>query len=418
MPGCAVQARCPNPSKYLDQAAEKHLYRTTGRDESVISNTKYVDPRLYQHGALREMDLNDQEKKEPGMPIFRRRFPEKPLFNPHVPGQPARGLPNPVRACELRGISRDWINYDSDVKRAGTMTARTQSWTRSRPVTTYDVSKGFAKTPCFDPSPYNETGFPFNPRPVSLSCANKNNYTNHRVFKQPFNRPNECQQAVGMGSHEEEPSAVKSQHGFGDTRSSIPFVNFLPVKPTPRGVQKEKANFASAMLQPPRFVQTARIMAPRRRAELIAKYDEDGDGDMDSEELAAAPTHVREFMAYNKIGPANPATKFLPKGALTFASTGPLLTPRRSHKLAQDRHLYSKDDLEKLRKGIKLTLQSTEDGVENDLEKTAEVMDLAKTSELMEISETADSEEPHASQSQTIEREGTPMELSEISSHK
>jgi len=225
----------------------------------------------------------------------------------------------------------------------------------------YQHEVGFAKAPCFDPAPYNETGFPMNPRMVSSSSAVKTGFVNKRVFTQPFNIPNEMQHAVGLGAHEEDTYLSKSQHGFGDTQGAIPYVEFITEPKKPRGVTQEKPNFATALLPPPRFIQTAKIMSPRKRRELIAVHDEDGDGQMDSEELAAAPTHVRQFMAKNKIGPASPATKDLSRGSLTFTGEGPMLTPRRSHMLAHDRHRFSAEEAKAWRtqpSGSKLAIEA------------------------------------------------------------
>lgn len=333
----AVLARCPNPDVYLHKATRKHLDRNTGRNQSVICSSQHKDPRLYAYGILPMQDLDAQEKSKPGMPIFKRRFQRQHMFESTV----GRGLFNPVRACELKAISRDWINYDAGIKKDKTMRSRLESWTKTQQPVLYQHEVGFAKAPCFDPAPYNETGFPMNPRMVSTSSAVKTGFVNTRVFTQPFNIPNEMQHAVGLGAHEEDSYLSKSQHGFGDTQAAMPYIEFITEPKIPRGVTEEKPNFATALLPPPRFIQTASVMSPRKRKELIAVHDEDGDGQMDSEELAAAPTHVRQFMAKNKIGPASPATKDLSRGALTFTGEGPMITPRRSHLLAHDRTRFS-----------------------------------------------------------------------------
>lgn len=340
----AFNGRCPNPDVYLHKMTRKHLDRSTDLKSSVITCDEYKDPRLYVSGVLPCQDLDAQERAAPGRPIFQKSWKIEKFFQPPPPG--TRFTTPGLTKLDIKSINREWINFDKDVKKANTMKARTAGWSNNRPVNEYKHNVGFPKMPCFDPAPYNETGFPMSPRMMSTASAGKNVVRNTRTFAQPFNVPNEMQHAVGLGGHEEDSYHTKSQHGFGDIWSRLPHVNFLPEKPKPRGTGTDQGDFASALLPPPRFLQTAAIMSPRTRKQLIAMHDEDGDGQMDSEELAAAPTHVREFMAKNKIGPPSPATKHLPRGSLTFTPTGPLVTPRRTHLLAHDRGQFSDADVE------------------------------------------------------------------------
>jgi len=284
-----------------------------------------------------------QERELPGRPIFKRRFHAQHQFS-EVP-EPHKGSPN-LTLGDLKSINRAWVNYDIDHKKRNTMLRKAKSWAKALDKVEYSPAQGFPKVPCFDPAPFNETGFPFNPRDFSQTSAQKRGYRNTRTFQQPFTKPSEMQHATGLGGHEEDPWAYKTMQGFGDATSSVPYIEFMPKPPpVPRGHEDEAPDFGSGLLPKPRFKQTESLLSPRKRLELFARYDEDGDGKMDSEELAAAPPPVREFMARNQIGPSNPATKYLPRGSLTFTRTGPLLTPRRTHQLACDRHDFSEEDL-------------------------------------------------------------------------
>merc|ERR1711871_851838 len=105
-------------------------------------------------------DLENIEHAAPGQPIFQRKFAPKALFNPVKP----KTGPNAVNVSDLKQITRDWVTYDLQTKINKTMQSRVDGWGKNIRFAKYKPSMGFAKTPCFDPAPYNETGFPMSPR--------------------------------------------------------------------------------------------------------------------------------------------------------------------------------------------------------------------------------------------------------------
>ena len=152
--------------------------------------------------------------------------------------------------------------------------------------------------------------------------------------------------AVGLGGHEEDAYETKQMHGYGDNMSALPLINFMPKPPpVPAGMKQDLPTFSTALLPAPRFIQTERLVSPRKKAQIFAKNNLRTGGDLDEVALAAAPPDVRQWVAKNKLGPANPSTKHLTMGALTFSETGPLISPRRTHKLAYDTKEFSEQDV-------------------------------------------------------------------------
>jgi len=190
------------------------------------------------------------------------------------------GPRNPVTKTETRAIVRDWILHDEQAKRENKASQKNRIQSRKakrdktemvhpRPQTArvaarshrnpgYSPQVGFAKAKCYDPAPYNETGFPMSPRPMSGAPSIRTHFANRRQFACPDNLPNENQAGCGLGGHEEEAHASKRELGFCDTASSLPFINFQhPLAHLKLGT-KLRVNYSTAMLQPPRFVQTER----------------------------------------------------------------------------------------------------------------------------------------------------------------
>jgi len=152
--------------------------------------------------------------------------------------------------------------------------------------------------------------------------------------------------AVGLGGHEEDAYETKQMHGFGDKTNAVPYVNFMPkAPPVPRGMKEDLPTFSTALLPAPRFIQTQRILSPRKKEELFEKHSLSTHGKLDTVVLAQAAPQVRQLISNSGIGPSNPSTKHLTMGALTFSETGPLISPRRTHLLAFDKNRFTGNDV-------------------------------------------------------------------------
>jgi len=130
----------------------------------------------------------------------------------------------------------------------------------------YNPKVGFAQMKCFDPAPYNESGFPMSPRPMSASPVKEVESGNRRTFTPIFGfegtpsaaaLPNDGHAQCGLGGHEEDPFTSKGiEQGYCQRNSNLPFINFeTKSHDMETAVGVPKVNFSSALLPPPRYLQ-------------------------------------------------------------------------------------------------------------------------------------------------------------------